>query len=1167
MAVSLALTASSGKIFNRKTRQTKEGQLLEIDYSVSKPRAQARLVAWDAYAQILVVADSSGSLTQFNLKANKFGVIARGCMGATCLQIIPSRPLELAVGMANKTLEIYQVSGRLISTLRGHKSDILGCDYAKGLFLSYTEEDCVLWDSQSWARVRSLYAQAGVFVKASFSAQGNSILTLFSEGILFEWSCTSYELVRKFQTPKPESFACDFNRIYLAGNSSVHIYDTARETLLETVIDLPTRVKKMDCLKPHQVGVLGNNGVFYILDTKNARIKSKIQDKAHWVDYSEASGKVAAVQPKGNVTVYDLNCTPETTHKPRVTKEQPQTFEPQTKYEEPRLSLARIKKLLEEYGEFPYKYRITLWKRLLGTPDNQLAFQKLSEKGTHSCVTNLEHKYPLKDKQLLSKLETVMSCLAHHCPIFSEAEFVPAVVFPFVKLTGELLTAFEFSLSLLVEWMQHWFEKYPEPPINYILAVEECIQKYDSGLWNHLKSLGNCSVWVWPVLQNLFIEVMTQEEWLSLVDHLLAERGKPEFLVFVTAAYFVYFKSTILSIYTPYELNYFLHKQNPVSVKQLIKLAKELHSLKDQVKLPSFEIKVPLTRGEYPLFTNYPEFAIKYQEQVRERIFKETQEIQLKNQYLEKITERLSKLEEDEFRFRREQEALIAAEQDRRKKAQIEEQVRFEEKRKLDNQMREKRLEQIKRIEETVESSLRNQEKLKEIEMRKLEEELSRKQEEDKYYMQNRTEEEALSLVEFKATQRLLELMRARQSEEAVRNLRLAKENWEKELESKDRLQQQQWRIEDEERRLRLEMARETKLKEVQEKAQLNDKLKLEKMQRIQVLERELNKQEIEKERRLRQVAEEEALRNEEALAQIRDKYSYLREYDEKQFQRLLDEEHQRARKLTEERMQILQQEREKQNAEMQRNKAEIEEMKRQFEKEAYYDKIREMRRENELKAVEEEKQFQDMLLKIEEERELQRQYQQELENKERNLEEKLAFQQRLFEEEDKQLQDERTKFYQEIDNFRRESQDIEVARSRAHHMKLDTIQRQREKELEMLWEKSFKAEEESKTPVNEAITEKFSRPRPHTSEVRRSSSEDVSHERLQSKDYSEEVYERPQSKDYSEDSKESQIVSYQESSREYSESEVSCSCSSCASSQCSCNCYSDESLNGDYSD
>ena len=265
--------------------------------------------------------------------------------------------------------------------------------------------------------------------------------------------------------------------------------------------------------------------------------------------------------------------------------------------------------------------------------------------------------------------------------------------------------------------------------------------------------------------------------------------------------------------------------------------------------------------------------------------------------------------------------------------------------------------------------------------------------------------------------------------------------------------------------------------------------------------------------------------------------------------------------------MQILQQEREKQNAEMQRNKAEIEEMKRQFEKEAYYDKIREMRRENELKAVEEEKQFQDMLLKIEEERELQRQYQQELENKERNLEEKLAFQQRLFEEEDKQLQDERTKFYQEIDNFRRESQDIEVARSRAHHMKLDTIQRQREKELEMLWEKSFKAEEESKTPVNEAITEKFSRPRPHTSEVRRSSSEDVSHERLQSKDYSEEVYERPQSKDYSEDSKESQIVSYQESSREYSESEVSCSCSSCASSQCSCNCYSDESLNGDYSD
>lgn len=44
-----------------------------------------------------------------------------------------------------------------------------------------------------------------------------------------------------------------------------------------------------------------------------------------------------------------------------------------------------------------------------------------------------------------------MSALSHYCPVFSEMEHVPSIVFPFVKLfaVDEVLT-FEIVLSFLI---------------------------------------------------------------------------------------------------------------------------------------------------------------------------------------------------------------------------------------------------------------------------------------------------------------------------------------------------------------------------------------------------------------------------------------------------------------------------------------------------------------------------------------------------------------------------------------------------------------------------------------------------------------------------------------------------------------------------------------------
>ena len=47
-----------------------------------------------------------------------------------------------------------------------------------------------------------------------------------------------------------------------------------------------------------------------------------------------------------------------------------------------RLDVGKLKNMLEQFGEFPEKYRLLTWKQLLRLPCNRTAFEKLNS-GTH----------------------------------------------------------------------------------------------------------------------------------------------------------------------------------------------------------------------------------------------------------------------------------------------------------------------------------------------------------------------------------------------------------------------------------------------------------------------------------------------------------------------------------------------------------------------------------------------------------------------------------------------------------------------------------------------------------------------------------------------------------------------------------------------------------------
>lgn len=142
---------------------------------------------------------------------------------------------------------------------------------------------------------------------------------------------------------------------------------------------------------------------------------------------------------------------------------------------------------------------------------------------------------------------------------------IAKIKYPYVSLCGlshhNLLT-----LSVCpVNWCQHWFEYFPNPPLNILGMVENVLAHHDRELLQHLVHSGItsqvrritrfCSVplhlsvftlsnvpavylwqlYVWPLLESLFSEVLTRDEWLRLFDSVFSNH--PSFLLMACVAY------------------------------------------------------------------------------------------------------------------------------------------------------------------------------------------------------------------------------------------------------------------------------------------------------------------------------------------------------------------------------------------------------------------------------------------------------------------------------------------------------------------------------------------------------------------------------------------------------------------------------------------------------
>ncbi|XP_059722132.1 TBC1 domain family member 31 isoform X1 [Haemorhous mexicanus] len=392
------------------------------------------------------------------------------------------------------------------------------------------------------------------------------------------------------------------------------------------------------------------------------------------------------------------------------------------------LNKKRLQALLKGFGEYPAKYRMFVWRSLLQLPENHLAFSSLIDRGIHSAFVNIQKEYPIKSGKLLRVLQRTLSALAHWSAIFAETPYMPLLAFPFVKLfQNNQLICFEVVATVVVNFCQHWFEYFPNPPVNVLGMMENVLAHHDKELLQHLIKYNVTSqVYAWPLLETLLSEVLTREEWLKAFDNIFSNH--PSYLLMIVVAYVICSRAPLLHCNQAADFEYFFHHRNNVDINVVIKEAYHLMEatpldIHPQHMLDDF---TPLTKGQYPVFNKYPMFIMNYQAQKWEKIRQDEieylRERQLAHESEAKAQEQKA---EDEAWYRKQK--LLQEADEQRQKILLEEEKLAEQRQRLAVVKRELEVKELQLLDASRRHFLNYQQDQLQMELKHLNDEIARK--------------------------------------------------------------------------------------------------------------------------------------------------------------------------------------------------------------------------------------------------------------------------------------------------------------------------------------------------------------------------------------------------------------------------------------------------------
>lgn len=739
-------------------------------------------------------------------------------------------------------------------------------------------------------------------------------------------------------------------------------------------------------------------------------------------------------------------------------KTQPQFYPKNLNFSE--LTPQKLRKFLDEFKRFPSKNRALIWKILLSLPNNEKSFSKLHKKPIHPGISSLKNNFPIENQSIYNNLQKILSNLGYHCTLFPEIDFFPAMIFPFVKiLEDNQILCFEVILSFLMNWGRDFFMDFPNPPIGYLEKIEDLLKFHDFELYVHFTEVNlDIPGSLWPIFKSNYTDILSKEDWLVLIDNTFAHSPQTCFYPLFLISYLSYFRSALLNLHDRRDFSLFFSNQNAVNIEKLMTATHKLikSTPKDLLEKLSTPY-TPLSSHEYPQFTYYPQVTIDYHNKLRDKIASEERELINRKKQVNQLNFLAEDLIEREKRYRKRQENLLRLETERRERLLQEENQRLLEKIDEDRKFRTKRIDQLKVLENTISSSLRNQEKLREEEMVFLQKELDSRKMLEEHLLESKLEEEALLGLEFTMSQKVNEIISLRNREERQRKIRQELDFKAKQENFAMKLTEERWKNEDMAANLQKELQKQQKLVELNELEEKNDDENMRFTIMLEGFEKDLKMMELEKERKMRQLAEEETLRNEKMLETFKFQEELARKEDEKHLKTILNNEKQTMIEKSREIIERMREANRKHEEEIEDHRRKLREISNVQKRAEFEQKVFEIKKDNDLRLLEEEKKLQKMLLTLEEDQRLSGELREAIEYKEQECRERDLFYQSLKESQEAMLRNEKVKFEEYRNNYKKE---MEKMRKTNESMNTGKLEEYREKNNSSDYKPSYNPKE-----------------------------------------------------------------------------------------------------------
>ncbi|OXU23760.1 hypothetical protein TSAR_007271 [Trichomalopsis sarcophagae] len=604
--------------------------------------------AFDTNDEAVVAVDNNGIAYYIDI-TGKPAYRKLGTVGlCTFITFNPKDRSELLIGLSSTNIKVLRINAiNDFCLLTGHTSPPTNISFYKDYCLTASNKEVLIWQAKSYSKAHQLRLNAKTIVikKAVFSSLG-IVAVLYLTDIIQTWTFQQFDKDNKIDVEKHGlknvkdfDFTKDGRAMIVCGlQNKILVFNTSRWEVLKSmefhenfnggkqilVVPLPldggansiTVVLTSDCLLKYfslatssiienccevQPGIkrieVSPKGCFLAFISKHGFLEITHLDKVLNVKLCSSSSSEKTTKSKVQKMAHS--------HK---TQEQLKCVHDAVKEE---LNLDRLIPILKEFGEYPEKHRRLIWMTIMELPNNKKAYIDLSNKVPHEAMFKLLKNDPLLDKCKSSTLGTTISCLLHWCPALAECLFLPKLVMPLVNVFQKNpILGFESSLYVILNYCQKWFEYHPLPPLNILGMVENVLLEADPLLFNYFCEKGVTSThYAWPLLQTLMSEVLGQEDWLILWDHLLSLQ-KPWYLLMCTVAYNIIYRKTITTrLQTMEDFQQFYSTKGHASVKSILKLAHKLdvdtpHRIHPRRYLKTGTVIIP-NKGPYPPFLQF----------------------------------------------------------------------------------------------------------------------------------------------------------------------------------------------------------------------------------------------------------------------------------------------------------------------------------------------------------------------------------------------------------------------------------------------------------------------------------------------------------------------------------------------------------------------------------